>query len=1456
MLGCGKREAARTETTIQAAIRPAATPPALRLIRSEDGPTSLVLTLRWPAGSPDPESLPALVFCLPENQSIKGRFLDARIGGKPVPRGPASQPNPAGTFLNQPLQIESAGYLRRWPLYRLNLPVSIFELLRGQDAAARNQDLDLVLQIGWTGPTPASYELPGSEAERYWRRIAEAVVINRSGLDRYASAAPPNATGLTYAATDPRPLVPDGSAWARLRISRDGVYRIGRDELIRSGFPSAEANPDAIRIFSRGQAVPVIRVAAGDPSGLPPGLYFWATGATGPYTRERIYWLTLAPGAADPRIKTIAGQNEAAPEQAVVRRAYRRDRDEQLVTLHGRFLAIEAIRWVEAELGRSKDVEFPIELPDCEPAGLPMRANIEFLIDREMTTLQPRVEVRAGNHLLGTITVSNFDEPRGTVEIPPAALEDGRTTLTLRMMLQQPPNPSEDEQESGLWLDKIDIDYNGRAKLAGGRLALGDDIATSRTMWTSIEGSPTLALRIDDRGAALGMIGIRHRGRRAGIPRAPGDKRIEVFSTAAIEPIPAAEMAELDNLADPKEGADLLIVTHKEFAPEARRLAKYHQDKGWRVRVADIQNVYDSFSDGEFTPLAIRRLLACALRSWRGGAPAAVLLVGDCDSDYLDVVKQGVRNWVPTYTFSHSGDNWASDYWFTTVAGEDDLGDYVIGRLPVADAKDLKQIVDKLIAYETDPEPGPWRGRLGWVSDDGEFPEVIDGLRRNNTPPAMSGRRVFLSEMPLEDNWYLPKSMVERKHMKVSRQSTDAILDAFRRGVVYMTYYGHGSPNIWADERIWFGGDSHNSDNLQLANLGRPAFVACMTCNSGAIDFPERPWNVCISEDMLRVPGGGAIGCFVPSGPGITYIHKQMSETLGGVLFGDKFRGMGEVTALAKLRYSLAAQPRELVFMYLLLGDPLVNLQMITDWARLDLEPGAIAPGSRARIDVDNIPIKSCKWSAQLVRTDESVIWQADGETNTGRIPLAIDCPTTVTGCEALLRVTAWDGKQGWAAAGPLAVERPYLTMGELDADSTSATVTIRNPGKLEAAGELSLVAYDDRSTRSLDTRKVELAAGAQKTEQFKFNVSGPARIEARLRLTVAPDDPGLPREDRRERQLAGSDAYRGWLRHSLRIERDNPGNEARVIAWAQTDTTPTCALVMRNGVALTTTTLAPVEGAPRVKQALFNVNRALLDRLAGGSVRLNAGPAPATLPLADARILEPRLRIVPGSVSWRPRPPTQGQTVFVSCEIENAGTATSAPCGVELRKDGPGGESLPDAMGTARRDVPRLAPGRRAAVEMRWDPFDNVGANKIQIRLDPGTGIPSNPAEQVVAFEITALTKASFKVNRTWAEAGRNDILANRINLFAEVANNGQTDARRVMVSFYKGTTQTLQTEIGQVELDRIPGVGKTRAHYVWNFQPGADYTEGQPLPQPTVRVWLRGSSQRFSSTSGDVVD
>jgi len=145
------------------------------------------------------------------------------------------------------------------------------------------------------------------------------------------------------------------------------------------------------------------------------------------------------------------------------------------------------------------------------------------------------------------------------------------------------------------------------------------------------------------------------------------------------------------------------------------------------------------------------------------GAPAAVLLVGDATCDYLGVARNGVRCWMPSFSYTAAGETFASDYWMTTVAGGDDLGDYMLGRLSVANAQDAQTVVDKIVAYDQNPKPGPWRARMGYIADQGEFGDVVDGIRRDQAPDAYSARRVLLDECALEDNWYLAKQKVERQ---------------------------------------------------------------------------------------------------------------------------------------------------------------------------------------------------------------------------------------------------------------------------------------------------------------------------------------------------------------------------------------------------------------------------------------------------------------------------------------------------------------------------------------------------------------------------------------------------------------------------------------------------------------------------------------------------------------------
>ena len=245
---------------------------------------------------------------------------------------------------------------------------------------------------------------------------------------------------------------------------------------------------------------------------------------------------------------------------------------------------------------------------------------------------------------------------------------------------------------------------------------------------------------LDSTGTVKGLLPLASgpRGRKGLYYRLGAGESVEVVDVRAALDAPPPDPVHFDDLTSEEQGADLLIVAHSDFMDQAARLKKQHEDEGWTVRLVDVQCIFDTFSDGELSPPAIKAFLGYALRHWKRGAPGQVLLFGDCTSDYLNVTRNEVRNWVPTYTYNRGAESWASDYWFTTVAGDDNLGDLMIGRISVASEKDAEAVVTKTIEYVAHPKPGPWRARLAYVSDEGEFPDVVEELRRDYTPEAYS----------------------------------------------------------------------------------------------------------------------------------------------------------------------------------------------------------------------------------------------------------------------------------------------------------------------------------------------------------------------------------------------------------------------------------------------------------------------------------------------------------------------------------------------------------------------------------------------------------------------------------------------------------------------------------------------------------------------------------------------
>ena len=248
------------------------------------------------------------------------------------------------------------------------------------------------------------------------------------------------------------------------------------------------------------------------------------------------------------------------------------------------------------------------------------------------------------------------------------------------------------------------------------------------------------------------------------------------------------------DLADTANGADYILITHKDIGWDGSGapygwltdLVALREDGGLRVKVIDVQDIYDEFSYGIPTPAAIRDFLSYAYSSWSAPAPQYVLLVGDSTYDFKDNYNRGTINYVPAYTvFTDYMGETVTDEYFVTISGDDALPDMYIGRLPAHSAAQAAVMAAKIIAYETAQNSGSWEKNVVLIADDQS--EAYEAVFETVNEDAAA---------------LLPSKMVPLKgylgdYLLSGDLATD-ITNWINSGALIVNYSGHGSLMQWA----------------------------------------------------------------------------------------------------------------------------------------------------------------------------------------------------------------------------------------------------------------------------------------------------------------------------------------------------------------------------------------------------------------------------------------------------------------------------------------------------------------------------------------------------------------------------------------------------------------------------------------------------------------------------------
>jgi len=162
-------------------------------------------------------------------------------------------------------------------------------------------------------------------------------------------------------------------------------------------------------------------------------------------------------------------------------------------------------------------------------------------------------------------------------------------------------------------------------------------------------------------------------------------------------------------------------------------------------------------------------------------------------------------------------------------------------------------------------------------------------------------------------------------------EASRAIVNEINSGVMFVNYFGHGSPDQWADERVLLP-----SDVPQMFNDKRYPLICSYSCGVGLFDTPGK---VSLSEELVKAPNAGAGVTISASRSSGATSNETLARNFCTSLFDASCPSIGMALIRAKAQ-SLISGDGSNSITYLIMGDPslryfkpvrTVRLQVLVD---------------------------------------------------------------------------------------------------------------------------------------------------------------------------------------------------------------------------------------------------------------------------------------------------------------------------------------------------------------------------------------------------------------------------------------------------------------------------------------------------------------------------------------------
>jgi len=412
-----------------------------------------------------------------------------------------------------------------------------------------------------------------------------------------------------------------------------------------------------------------------------------------------------------------------------------------------------------------------------------------------------------------------------------------------------------------------------------------------------------------------------------------------------------------------------IIVCPSEFLVQANALADFHrQHDNMTCLVVTNDQVYNEFSSGIPDISAIRNFVKMFYDRANSvnEIPKYLLLFGDGSFD-----NKHITTYNPNKVLTYQSDNslnpiesFVTDDYFALLDDHEGesigLLDVGVGRLPAGNSIQASNLVNKIIEYHSKESMGDWRNMLCFIGDDEDYlihMNDADQLAQyvSNKYPTYNIDKIYLDAYP----------QISTSLGQTYPEANLALENRIQKGSLILNYTGHANESWLAHEHIL-----GVNDIIGWSNRYRYPLMVTATCEFSRFDNYEsandRPLTSS-GELALLNSKGGAIALFsatrvVYSAPNFV-LNRKFYEYIFETDNQGKPLKLGDVMRLTKNATYESINKRS----FALLGDPASDISYAS-----------------YQVETNSINSKPLTQHADTLRALQKVTIQGQIKTNSG----------------------------------------------------------------------------------------------------------------------------------------------------------------------------------------------------------------------------------------------------------------------------------------------------------------------------------------------------------------------------------------------------------------------------------------------------------------------------------------